>query len=92
MIELNIDVDKIKQNVDEPLHLKYKDVTMSTNEDVKELLRNNLHGNIVVIAKEQNGGRGRIGHKFSSPKGGIYLSLNVDITKVIKRLFFILFS
>lgn len=84
MIDLNIDVERIKENVDVPLHIKYKDVTTSTNEDVKSLLQDGLHGNIVVIAKEQNCGRGRIGHKFSSPRGGIYLSLNVDITNVIK--------
>ena len=84
MIDLNIDVNRIRDNTNVPLYLQYKEVTTSTNADVKNLLHNGLYGNIVVIAKEQKGGRGRIGHKFSSPKGGIYLSLNVDITKVIK--------
>ena len=84
MIDLNINIENIKENVDVPLHIEYKDVTTSTNEDVKTLLKNGYEGNIVVIAAKQNRGRGRIGHSFSSPKGGIYLSLNVDAKSISK--------
>ncbi|MCR4874515.1 MAG: biotin--[acetyl-CoA-carboxylase] ligase [Clostridia bacterium] len=85
MIDLNIDIERIKDSVNVPLHIEYKDVTTSTNEDVKNLLHDGLRGNLAVIAKEQHSGRGRIGHKFSSPRGGIYLSLNVGITNAIKE-------
>ena len=60
MIDLNINIENIKENVDVPLHIEYKDVTTSTNEDVKALLKDGYEGNIVVIAAEQNRGRGRI--------------------------------
>lgn len=84
MIDLNINIENIKENVDVPLYIEYKDVTTSTNEDVKTLLNDGYEGNIVVIAAEQKSGRGRIGHSFSSPKGGIYLSLNVDAKSISK--------
>ncbi|MBQ3216646.1 MAG: biotin--[Oscillospiraceae bacterium] len=47
--------------------------TGSTNEDLKKR-REAPHGT-ALIARRQRGGKGRLGRQFSSPEGGLYLSL-----------------
>ena len=47
----------------------------STNNRMKELLKDNPVAGTCIIANEQTGGRGRMGRSFVSPSGtGIYLS------------------
>ncbi len=76
-----IDINIIKSNLDKDIHIEYVDVTNSTNEDVKKYINEKK---AVVISSEQTNGRGRIGHSFASPKGGIYLSLIIDVNDVVK--------
>lgn len=47
--------------------------TGSTNEDLKKQT-NAPHGT-ALLARRQTGGKGRLGRQFSSPEGGVYLSL-----------------
>ncbi len=47
--------------------------TGSTNEDLKKRLQA-PHGT-ALLALRQTGGKGRLGRQFSSPQGGLYLSL-----------------
>lgn len=56
-----------------PIHLF--DTIDSTNRYAKALASEGCPVPSLVIAHSQSGGRGRLGREFSSPKGGIYLSL-----------------
>ncbi len=48
----------------------------STNTCAKALARNGAENGTVVVARQQTGGRGRLGRSFSSPEGlGLYASL-----------------
>lgn len=51
--------------------------TQSTNLAAKEFAENHFCG--VVAAKTQSGGKGRNGRTFSSPAGGLYFSLVMDV-------------
>ncbi|MBQ9383229.1 MAG: biotin--[Ruminiclostridium sp.] len=53
-----------------------KDITASTNLDVKELAAKGAPEGTVVIAGEQTAGRGRLGRSFWSPRNtGLYMSV-----------------
>lgn len=52
----------------------YRDVVGSTNEVAREYAGEGESG-IVVVADEQTGGRGRLGREWSSPSGGIWMSV-----------------
>lgn len=58
-----------------PIHLF--DTIDSTNRYAKQLASEGCVTPSLVLAHSQSGGRGRLGREFSSPKGGIYLSLIV---------------
>ncbi len=49
--------------------------TASTNTDLKAMAADGAPHGTVLAALSQNGGRGRMGRSFSSPEGGLYLSL-----------------
>ncbi len=51
------------------------DVTGSTNDDVLALGKAGAPHGTAVAARSQNAGRGRRGHVWKSPKGGVYLSV-----------------
>ena len=72
-----LDIQLIQKDINSSIKVVYKETTLSTNLDVKEYI-SKQKGQVVYIADEQTQGRGRIGHSFSSPKGGIYMSLFVD--------------
>lgn len=48
--------------------------TDSTNRVAKELAVKGAAEGTLVVAKRQNGGKGRLGRSFFSPEGGIYMS------------------
>jgi BirA family biotin operon repressor/biotin-[acetyl-CoA-carboxylase] ligase len=58
------------------------DVVTSTNEVLKELARDGIGHGTVVTAKIQTNGFGRLGRKWESPEGGLWMSvlLQVDQT------------
>ena len=49
--------------------------TGSTNDDVKELGRSGAAHGSAIAARSQTAGRGRRGHAWQSPEGGLYLSI-----------------
>jgi len=49
--------------------------TVSTNRDARDwLLSGAQHGDL-ILAERQTQGRGRLGRSFSSPEGGLYMTL-----------------
>ncbi len=53
----------------------FAESTDSTNTRLKELARQGAPHGAVVAAREQTGGKGRLGRSFVSPPGGLYLSI-----------------
>lgn len=53
----------------------YLECTDSTNNYAKNLAKNGAPEGTAVIARQQTGGRGRMGRSFHSPEGGLYLTL-----------------
>ena len=78
-----MDIKLIENNLDYDIKVVYKDTTLSTNIDVKNHIQNTRE-KVVYIADEQTQGRGRIGHDFISPKGGIYMSLFIPKESIPK--------
>ncbi|MBR6788090.1 MAG: biotin--[Clostridia bacterium] len=56
------------------------DETLSTNRDARDWLMDDAQHGEMVIASRQTGGRGRLGRSFSSPEGGLYMSLILKTT------------
>ncbi len=79
-----INQDKIvipQINLVEPIHLFIFDCLTSTNTKLWELIDNGSKLPIGAIAQEQTAGKGQWGHNWVSTKGGLYLSvaLNLDL-------------
>jgi BirA family biotin operon repressor/biotin-[acetyl-CoA-carboxylase] ligase len=55
--------------------INFHDVVISTNDIAKELAEGGAREGTVVVARKQTGGKGRLNRTFSSPDGGIYLSI-----------------
>jgi len=52
----------------------------STNRYLMDLAKDGEEAGTAVWAHRQTGGRGRLGRSFSSPEGGIYISILVPLT------------
>lgn len=51
-----------------------KELTVSTNNDAKEMI-DSSPADTLITSEKQTGGRGRQGKSFSSPEGGLYMTL-----------------
>ena len=58
-----------------PAPVEHHDTLSSTNDRLKELARDGAPAWTVVLADEQTAGRGRHGRVWTSPRGGLYLSV-----------------
>ncbi len=64
----------VEYGLDAPFEVEYHDSIPSTNERARELAAEGAE-NVVVLADEQTGGRGRLNREWSSPSGGVWLSI-----------------
>lgn len=63
------------QGVPWPAPIEHHERIGSTSDRLKELARDGAAAWTVVLADEQTAGRGRLGRPWSSPAGGLYLSV-----------------
>ncbi len=60
--------------LDAPYDVEYHDALGSTNDRARELAAEGA-SDVVVLADEQTGGRGRLSRAWTAPPGGVWLSL-----------------
>ena len=63
----------IQYGLDAPYRIEYHDTIESTNDQARSLAAGGER-DVVVVADEQTGGRGRLGREWASPQGGIWAS------------------
>jgi BirA family biotin operon repressor/biotin-[acetyl-CoA-carboxylase] ligase len=66
--------DAIAFGLDAPYAVEYHDRLPSTNDRARELAVEGAE-DVLVVAGEQTGGRGRLDRPWTSPSGGVYASL-----------------
>lgn len=66
----------IEFGLDAPFEIEYHDAVDSTNDRARELAGEGK-SDVVVVADEQTGGRGRLERGWASPSGGVWLSIVV---------------
>lgn len=66
-------LEEVPSNLQEKIHVF--DKVDSTNKVAKEMAISGAEHGTLIIAKTQDGGRGRRDHSFFSPEGGIYMSV-----------------
>jgi BirA family biotin operon repressor/biotin-[acetyl-CoA-carboxylase] ligase len=64
----------VEYGLDAPFEVEYHDAIPSTNARGRDLAQEGA-SDVVVLADEQTGGRGRLGRDWASPSGGIWLSV-----------------
>jgi BirA family biotin operon repressor/biotin-[acetyl-CoA-carboxylase] ligase len=64
----------VAYGLDAPFEVEYHDAVPSTNARARDLAAAGA-SDVVVLADEQTGGRGRLDRSWSSPSGGIWLSV-----------------
>ncbi|WP_137288590.1 biotin--[acetyl-CoA-carboxylase] ligase [Natronorubrum halophilum] len=64
----------VEYELEAPFSVDYHDSLGSTNDRARELA-NEGASDVVVLADEQVGGRGRLDREWSSPSGGVWLSV-----------------
>jgi BirA family biotin operon repressor/biotin-[acetyl-CoA-carboxylase] ligase len=60
--------------LDAPFEIEYHDSIPSTNDRARELAAEGRE-DVAVVADEQTGGRGRLDREWTSPSGGVWLSI-----------------
>jgi len=64
----------VEYGLDAPFEIEYHDAIDSTNRRARERATDG-DSDVVVLADEQTGGRGRLDRAWSSPSGGVWLSV-----------------
>lgn len=69
----------LEYGLEAPFDVEYHEEIASTNERARELAAEG-HADTVVVADRQTGGRGRLDREWTSPGGGVWLSVLVRPT------------
>ncbi|MFB6297660.1 MAG: biotin--[acetyl-CoA-carboxylase] ligase [Salinirussus sp.] len=64
----------VEYGLDAPFEVEFHETIGSTNDRARHLARAD-RTDIVVLADEQTGGRGRLAREWASPSGGVWLSI-----------------
>jgi BirA family transcriptional regulator, biotin operon repressor / biotin---[acetyl-CoA-carboxylase] ligase len=64
----------VEYGLDAPFSIEYHDAIGSTNDRARELAIDGA-ADVVVLADEQTGGRGRLERAWTAPSGGVWLSI-----------------
>ena len=64
----------VEYGLDAPFEIEFHDAIPSTNARGRDLAQEGAR-DVVVLADEQTGGRGRLGRDWVSPSGGVWLSI-----------------
>ncbi len=67
------------------IDITVKKHTVSTNADLRELIKGHMTRPALIVAESQSGGRGRSGRSFLSPEGGLYMTLGLPVRLPIER-------
>lgn len=70
-----ISADEIKKHLLVPLPVRMLDTVDSTNSEARRIAENGDFSELLIVAKRQTAGRGRMGRCFYSEGGGLYMSL-----------------
>jgi BirA family biotin operon repressor/biotin-[acetyl-CoA-carboxylase] ligase len=70
-------------NIEQPIALSIFDCISSTNTQVWELIDSGIKCPLGAIALQQTAGRGQWGHSWISARGGLYLSVGLDLDLAI---------
>ena len=62
-----------------PIKVFFHDEISSTNDEARRLVNSGEKPPFAVVAARQSGGKGRRGRSFSSPEGGVYLSIVIHV-------------
>ncbi len=62
--------------------IRHYELIDSTNEEAKRILKNQNVDNIVLVADEQSGGKGRGGKEWVSEAGNLFFSLIIDAKRI----------
>ncbi len=68
-------LSELSRWADDTVSVVFKETTVSTNTDARELIAGGMTGTTLIVANRQTGGRGRQGKSFLSPEGGLYMTL-----------------
>ena len=68
--------EAVEFGLDAPFDVEYHDAIDSTNRRARKLAQSGER-DVVVLADEQTGGRGRLDRPWSSPSGGVWMSVVV---------------
>jgi BirA family biotin operon repressor/biotin-[acetyl-CoA-carboxylase] ligase len=66
--------DAVEYDLDAPYRIEYHDSVGSTNDRARELAGDGA-ADLVVLADEQTGSRGRLDREWTAPSGGVWASL-----------------
>ena len=63
------------------INLKKFKIVKSTNDTALKLIKKNISKPTLILSERQTGGRGRIGKKWISQKGNLFISIFFDISR-----------